>query len=680
MSLLHGTHHVLLLDCSNEIRMKNSLQSLQHYLETKLCKLEKGITNNIVSLIWYTTRDQYGIVFEKHSLHDNTISKDVINFINRIPKNVQSIQNNTDYVGPLRLACQLAKETKKLELGLASHLVLQTSECVIPNEEELDELMTLMKCHVKPIFQCKTIVEYGYKCNRTLLVWMAKAMEAFHTFCDIEDELFQYNQLETALLIDATQCCKMDLSSHISDFHSLSTNIRIAYLFQNQIVIPNCKIPITKYIMVPHPDTSLILYDITSSIDSLETLLNNLNPEKAILQLVYLYVDFKEGRSDRVLDRLYKIADARLIRMYTNAYSKQEVSRFEQALKNCIFHPNVQGTEGVTLKAAPDFLDNALTLLEFLEDMMCPPNKNETYIVPTWMKSSDSASELESEPLQVTRLVFRKHQATILLQLQRPAFFGKFQSDLNDSPQVVIETQDTITLLHESILQVPNLVLYVESGWQDRLRTKQLPFQCVELVEDIGQEDTTTSKFCELYHKKMVRIKINLAVLPLMNRATANSPETLDKHHIAENYIKMLQCKAQLKVLKTLVRAHENISRTVTIPKYDNSDIQYQVSFIAAGCMTLPSVSSILQPLQKKETIASRWMKNTWKIFDGSPEQVLRLERDKIHAEKRVHKRNWIKTLYKIILDTPEFENTSFRCKFDGEMISCKITKHNIII
>lgn len=686
----NGTHHVFLLDCSGS--MRNSLSELRRHLKNNLATIVNP--NDYITIIWFSGREEYGVVFEKQMLHDTGILHKVHASIDRWlqPKSL------TGFLGPLELAYKLSQGSQ------ANHLILQTDGH--DNQSDLEALLKFCRQRLQNAFQTKTIIEYGYYCNRPLLTQMAKEMNASHQFCEDEHEML-CSQIDTSLVMDSTSYCKIDVTDRL-----LSANDRVMFLHNNNVMIGA---PNTKQIQVPKRDTTLYFYDITSPIDTMTTMLNNLDAEKSTIQLIHLYVDHKEGRSDRVWDRVYKLGDVRLIRMFTNAFSKQELIHFEETLKECIFKPEARNVEGTKLHAEPNL--NAYTILDFLNAMV-EPNFN-VYVEPSCLsnykritagqkrKESDNESssstdtlvtKTTNEPFHINSLVFNEQRANVTLHLQRPIQVQvpeKAQQDFELPTEIPSKQHKSVSIICDGVVHFSRLVLYVPHTWKTHFSTSELPKDCI--MEDMTTRSGKTTEYV-IQDQKYVRIVVNLSLLPLINRSMIAQP--LVKEDIALNYIKMLRCKAQLKVLKNLLQAH-SIENTVTdfdfpttedskswlktqgltthgfqIPsktvKSEDYYVTREVVFKATGCMTLPTVAAILKK-QKKPTLASTWMKETWDAFDGKSQQDLQNEIVNVNALKHQCHNDWVNILYRIIVGKTNFPSVEFEVDFEGTMIPCSV-------
>lgn len=683
MSKHIGDHYIFILDCSGS--MTDSLPQLRRHLKNKLSTIINP--NDCISIIWFSGINEFGSVFEKIMLHDASMLRKVHDAIDRwlVPKGL------TGFFKPLQLALSLAQSSPEF----ANNLILQTDG--YDNQSDLDDVLAICRNDISKVFQNKTILEYGYYCNHEFLENMSQAMDAGHQFSQQCEDLCQ--KLDDSLAISGQGAHKVNLQHRLKSPHD-----RVMYLRNHDVIIIR---PPARTITVPDETTILYDYNIEATIGPCDEI-----SSRTIEPYLYIYADHKEGKSDRVYDRIFALGDKRLIRLYTNAFSKQEIILFEESLKECIINQEVRCIEGFDTGLQPNV--NAFTVLDFLRLLVTPDM--ECYVEPSSLLNykrisagkkrtnddddddggddDDNAKKEEklkycdesmTEPYRLTNLVFHEHRANVTLHLEREiqVLVPSTAQDQYSLPEKITTKQHkSISVLCDGIMHFCQLTLYLPLDWKNHFPMDQLPLDCI-----VGDRMTRSGKTQEFKWKNsnrtFARVSVNLQLLPLINRTMMSQP--LNDSTIV-NYLKLLECKAQLKVLRQLNRqqgattteSHSTIDwpfdedATSWLKQNGLSKSGYQppskvqksadyyltreVKLKCAGCMTLPTVEAALK--SKKASLVYDWMKSTHTLWvDQKPEEILK-ELNRINALKEEYYNHWIQVVYQLVVGTKLLSDT----------------------
>ncbi len=167
------TNHVLVIDCSGS--MSSELPKIRKQLKVKIPALVKE--NDTVSLVWFSGKDQSGVLAEKfvvNSLMDlNYLEKTIDRFLKPI--------GMTGFVDPLQNVIELASSCDDEPVSL---MFLTDG---YDNAWPVDQILSVSG-NVGGMVASAVIVEYGWNCNRPLLSQMAEKIGASVIFCEEFDK------------------------------------------------------------------------------------------------------------------------------------------------------------------------------------------------------------------------------------------------------------------------------------------------------------------------------------------------------------------------------------------------------------------------------------------------------------------------------------------------------------
>ncbi len=350
-------HHILVLDCSGS--MWGDLPHIREQLKRKLPKMlgEK----DVISILWFSGRDQFGALLEAESVPTLTDLQQVNAAIDRWLKPV----GLTGFLQPIKEAGNIVdKASKKLPNHAVSFMFL--SDGADNCSHRPDILSTVQE--LAPKFSSATFVEYGYYADRPLLTRMAEKAGGALIFAEDFDRYAPvFEAVITKKLSGAPRVQVKITGDPIGGFaYALADGDLLTFAVEDGAV------------SVPE-DLTELWYLSPSSVGSspcdLKTAFENpfgaglahpacltspIGPAYAALSLFS-----QRMNSDVVLALLKLTGDIRFIDAFASCYGKQRYSEFVEAAKVAAFSTDQRLTQGYDPKRVPD--EDAFTVLELLQ-------------------------------------------------------------------------------------------------------------------------------------------------------------------------------------------------------------------------------------------------------------------------------------------------------------------------
>jgi hypothetical protein len=157
------TSHILVIDCSGS--MSPDLPKVREQLKQKLPKLLRK--EDIISIIWFSGRNEYGVLLEAEPVATLKDLKDVERAIDRWLRPLCL----TGFLQPLQEVSKLTERVSKKCPGYISSLFFISDGC--DNCSSRTDVLKVVE-NLAPMLSSATFVEYGYYADRPLLTQMAQ--------------------------------------------------------------------------------------------------------------------------------------------------------------------------------------------------------------------------------------------------------------------------------------------------------------------------------------------------------------------------------------------------------------------------------------------------------------------------------------------------------------------------
>ena len=335
--VIQPVNHVFTVDVSGS--MYNVLPKIKQHIKNKLSLIVKE--NDTVSIIYFSARNECGVIFEGEKINN---IKDLNNLHNAIDKYLSTL-SLTGFVEPIQEAI---KVVKRLNNGNINNFIFMTDG--YDNQWQKNEILNNCK-ELPKYFDSISFIEYGWYCNRALLSSMAECTDGLHVF---SEEYENYEKVFENLI-------KNDVVKKKKVF--IETNSAY-YVENNEVFIMDKK---DGFVLVPENINLVYLFEENESL--LEDMTNY---EK----FVYLFVCISKMKTEMVWKALKSLGDVNIIKKFSNCFTKQEYTNIKDLVKSCIFEESLRFQEGIDYNLVPK--DNAYTILDLLNDLMIEKNYLQT--------------------------------------------------------------------------------------------------------------------------------------------------------------------------------------------------------------------------------------------------------------------------------------------------------------
>lgn len=328
VSTKSACNHVYCVDISGS--MYRDLPAIRSHLKNIIAVVAQP--EDTVSIIWFSGRNQAGIVCENVAVSDlGTVS-----LIHAAIDRYIQAQGATGFVDPLNLAKNLT-----LTEGKANNLLFLTDGC--DNSWSRKDILQAVS-DITTKYQSVAFIEYGYYADREMLATMAQQANGLHLFADGYEK---YEEVSTNVINGTPRVPMIEVKVNKTSTHAVYVyggNIRIVEAVDGKVSVPE--------------DTDTV-YAINSRAD-FESM-----PEDK-LYLVF-YFALKTSNHQLAMKALSALGDVALINAYENAFTKQELSTVEDLTSAAVLDESKRFLEGQDLMAVPD--KNARTVINVLQSL-----------------------------------------------------------------------------------------------------------------------------------------------------------------------------------------------------------------------------------------------------------------------------------------------------------------------
>ena len=321
-------HRIFVIDCSGS--MYGELPKVRSQLKNKLPQLTN--IGDTVSLVWFSGRGEAGILQEAVAIRSLT---DFTHLNSAIDKWIKPMCL-TGFVDPLKLVNDIA--TKVRGTGFISMMLMTDG---YDNQWKESEILAATK---NLDVDAVTLVEFGYNCNRALMIKMAEEVGGALLF---SESFEQYDVTFSELLskpIRSGKKCSVTLDASAPLGYAV-------YRGEGDDIIS-----------VVVTDGKVLLPESVSSFSYVSDA-----PNKAFINEVYLvaYTTAQRMLGNETIELLGQTGDVKFIEMFCNCFSKQDYSEFQVEFKKAIFDYESRYVFGCDYNAVPKA--DAFTVLDLLD-------------------------------------------------------------------------------------------------------------------------------------------------------------------------------------------------------------------------------------------------------------------------------------------------------------------------
>lgn len=373
-----GTHHVFVIDCSYS--MYEELGEIRRDIANKMSTTLKE--NDAVSVVWFSGKGQAGIILEKFEIKGLMDMQAVAESLEKYLRPV----GLTAFVDPMHYVNKIIERSGDMYVSV--FFMTDGNDNTYPESRILKEVED-----VSGKISSATVVEYGWNCNRRLLVEMAKKLGGAHIFSEGLQQFTPLidSELERGAFARETVRVPEDAYS----FFTVDDKIRM-YERRNGLV------------SVP---AGSVLYYLTPDGTGAEEVEAGVKNMKSTTPVYAAGVVSSKNLDNVAVDGIMKyLGDVRYIQQYSNAFGLQKITEFENALERAVFDEDVRYLRGYDPEMLP--AKDAYCFLELISDLMSDednlwyPNHAAFKYKRTGAKMIDAAGQLtESEKNEITEMV-----------------------------------------------------------------------------------------------------------------------------------------------------------------------------------------------------------------------------------------------------------------------------------
>lgn len=375
-------HHVAVIDCSGS--MSWDLPQIREQLKRKLPKLLRE--KDTFSLIWFSGRDEYGVLFQGEPVATLTDLKTVEQAIDRWLKPV----GLTGFKQPLETVATVAAKLRSDGPKDAAVALFFLSDGCDNQWSRADVLKAMEKA--AGAVSSVTVVEYGYYAGRDLLADMTAKAGGTHIFAETFDKYVP--SFEAAMQRRVTGAPRVEAKVAGDPVcgiaFSMGDNEITAYEASGgSVMVPEDLAGF--WYLSPSPvgnASQEALQDLSKASSPGGTAADAVDAAYAAISLLSVRM-----KPDTVLPLLKGLGDVRLIQAFGGCFGKQKYSEFVDASKDAAFGKG-RFEKGWDPSKVP--ADDAFTVLDFLRILAEDDENRVLFDDPTFKYSPIGRGRVDS--------------------------------------------------------------------------------------------------------------------------------------------------------------------------------------------------------------------------------------------------------------------------------------------
>lgn len=504
-------NHVYVVDVSGS--MYNDLPKVRQHMKNIVTMVAQP--DDTFSVIYFSGKGQCGVVFENVLVSDASTIQSMHTAIDRFIKPI----GLTGFVDPMKLAMGLNLDSSKL-----NNFVFMTDGG--ENQSSKETVMEQVK-QLPSKFQSISFLEYGYYADRAFIAKMAEEVGGIHIFAE------GYNKYEEALESAFSAVARVN-----------NIEVKVNKAAKHCIYVYNGKIRIAPVVdgVVSVPEDT----DKVHSIVPKDVLSKQLSEDHLYL---IMYYAAKQDNSELVWNVLQVLGDVALINKYSNAFTKQELSDFEDMVEAAVLDESKRFVEGKDTSLVPS--KNAPTVVGLLQ-LLAASSAKLVLDSPYWnYKSIGRGRKAENELprfvkspmglLNMNNLAFSSERPNVSISssVNGVVELPENEFGLKKVPSFITRNY---TIVKDGILNVDTIPVVIPKQEFDE-NIQQFSH---EVIEDNGDS---------LY------VVFNLRKIPVINRSMV---ENVTLGDFARKVAALNEYKASLKVLSGLIEENGGTTAKIT--------------------------------------------------------------------------------------------------------------------
>jgi uncharacterized protein YegL len=354
-----STQHIFVIDCSGS--MSGELSTIRKDLFNKISTILKP--SDSVTIIWFSGRNQYGVILEDYTVHSNIALEKVRETINKY----LTPQGLTAFKQPLEEVKAVIERVRSNNSNMLHSMFFLTDG--YDNQFSTKEILKATT-ELTDYLNSATIVEYGWYCNRELLSQMAQEIGGVHTFSqnfqDYEPYLtkqFTSDNRGKRTYIELANAPKFDMVFNVvdGDVVMYKTN-------ENNEILINV-----------NGDTNIFYFTDSSVVETGNYNVHNLEYikeyfnnriESEMIQGMYASLFAFSRKSDygMVSEILKALGDAYFITEKANTFGTQKINELEAKFLDAVNDSSKRYIDGYNPNLEP--AEDAYCVLDMMQDLM----------------------------------------------------------------------------------------------------------------------------------------------------------------------------------------------------------------------------------------------------------------------------------------------------------------------
>lgn len=359
-----NTHHIFVIDCSGS--MYGELPKIRTDLHNKISTVLKP--KDSVTIIWFSGRNEFGVVIEDWTVNSPMDLKKVRDAINKYLTD----QGLTAFKQPLEEVKRVVERVSKDKKGYLHSMFFLTDGC--DNQWSTKEIISAVSS-LKESLNAATIVEYGWYCNRELMSNMAQELGGIHTVSkDFQDyEPYMTKQFSSE---NKSKRKYVELESTPEFgvvFNIVDGDIILYTPNENNEVLLGVDGETNVFYFSKNEPTGKLLGD-ADYFD--KTFANGKYKKDNIVTGAYASLFAFSRRSDynMVSEMLKAIGDITLIKQKVNTFGTQKITELEQKFIDAVNDSSQRYVSGYDPNAEP--AEDAYCVLDMITDLMSSEENN----------------------------------------------------------------------------------------------------------------------------------------------------------------------------------------------------------------------------------------------------------------------------------------------------------------
>ena len=625
-------NHVYICDVSGS--MSSDLPKIRQHLKNNISLVAKP--NDTFTVVWFSGKGQCGSVFENVPVTDLNTVKTLHDAIDRYMRPV----GLTAFVDPFKHVMSINLSADK------TNNLLFLSDGYDNQYSRKDILQHAANLSSK--FQSISFIEYGYYADRELMSEMAQTVGGNHIFAEGHA---RYETVINSALAAVPRVNNISVSVNKKAKHCV-------YIYNEQIKI------------VPVVDGTVLVPEDVERVHSIvpkDVLQKQLSEDHLYLILFYAAKTVNDELVWRCLEAL---GDVALVHAYQNAFTKQELSEFEELVQEAVLDKTKRFLKGKDVNAIPD--KNANTVIDLLSSLS--------------EEAANACLDTDSEHWNYNRIGRSSEADEVLPKFVKSKLASRVKMrDMvfnSERPNISIRTnqQGTVKLPENEygLKEVPSFITRNYAVIRDGIKNvKQLP---VILSRQFFDNNMSNYPHTVIESgDKEVYVLFDLSNIPVINRKMV---ESVDKDEFVSDNVQLEQKKAKLKVLGYLIdQAGGSVQKInglmntygeeaakwlsglgirdygfspvgTSVTEATDEYMSVELSVKIKGLSSLPSIDAVKKKQQEKKklNLGDTLIANALKEYEGKDQKLLEHFKMELTQQKRVLERTIAQAIYTLIL------------------------------